>query len=362
VTNRSGSSAGGAVALERRAILWGALGFGIGAFASLLFFHDGTVPLAGRRSLGIIASASGGLYAIAAFVVSYRRSVRGPAFAWRTSVPPVRRALHVVGLAFLHLAVCLLACLVGFFVLQNAFRGLELDIAPAALLSAIVVALCGYLTYLGAANITSFTLAAVLTVFVAGGGLVSTITAEDPRWWEHNFSALGMGDAFSSWAFNLTVIIAGLVIATLADYITADLHAWVRRRGSTGTGHVGVLTGALITLGLLFVVVGAVPADRSLLVHNTAASGMVFVFLAISVGIRWALPGFSSAFFAVSQVAVVAVLVTIVLFFPIGYLNLTAAELVLAALVFAWLIIFVRHVGAALEDDARSRSESPDGG
>jgi hypothetical protein len=101
-----------------------------------------------------------------------------------------------------------------------------------------------------------------------------------------------MGDAFSSWTFNLTVIVAGLVIAILADYVTADLRAWVRRHGSAGAGHVSALTGALITLGLLFVVVGAVPAERSLLVHNTAASGMVVVFLAVTAGIRWALPGF----------------------------------------------------------------------
>jgi hypothetical protein len=78
---------------------------------------------------------------------------------------------------------------------------------------------------------------------------------------------------------------------------------------------------------------------------------LVVVFLALTAGIRWALPGFSLAFFAFSQAALAAVLVTIVLFYPIRYLNFTAGELVIAAIVFAWLIVFVRNVGAALDDD-----------
>ena len=47
----------------------------------------------------------------------------------------------------------------------------------------------------------------------------AVVTAADPRWWERNFSQLGVG-----WAFNGTLVVAGLLVATVGAYIGRDLH------------------------------------------------------------------------------------------------------------------------------------------
>ena len=46
------------------------------------------------------------------------------------------------------------------------------------------------------------------------------LTASDPQWWKNNLSALGMTDDISSLAFNLTLIVAGIIVTTLARYAT----------------------------------------------------------------------------------------------------------------------------------------------
>ena len=51
------------------------------------------------------------------------------------------------------------------------------------------------------------------------GTLFAMVTAADPRWWEANFSQLGVG-----WAFNGTLVVAGLLVATVGSYIGRDLH------------------------------------------------------------------------------------------------------------------------------------------
>src|SRR5690606_37412510 len=84
------------------------------------------------------------------------------------------------------------------------------------------------------------------------------------------------------------------------------------------------------------------------------APGMMVVLAALIASIRWTVPGFSTAFFTLSDVILIALVVTDILFFPVGYLGLTAVELVAAALVFVWLIVFVRNVGASLEDRDRA--------
>lgn len=339
----------GAVALETRALLWAAMGFVFGA-ALAVIYQGQLVPLSGDHSVGMMASIAGPAFAAVAFCTSYLRSMRNADLAWRRGLPLARQILDIVGLAFLHIAIVFLLCLVGFSVLQNAFKGLQLDGFATGIIVGLVVAICGYFTYLGAASISSYTLSTLLAVFIAGGALVSMSTSDDPNWWKNNFSALGQGDAFSAWAFNITMIIAGIVITTLADYMMADLRVWAQRSPRYRSGHITALAAGLVALGLLLLGVGVFPVDRVFIVHNIMATGMIVVFIVMVASLRWMIPGFSEAFFTLSYIMLAGVILAIVLFFPVGYLGFTAAELVIAALIFSWLIVFVRNIGAAVQD------------
>jgi hypothetical protein len=276
--------------------------------------------------------------------------MRLPQLAWRRELPGFTRGLDALGLALLHVAIIFLACVLLFDLLQNAFKELTLDGFSAGVIVGLAAAASVYFVYLGGANVSSYTISSLLAVLLVGGGLTSMTTAEDPLWWERNFSALGVGDAVSSWAFNLTILISGAVITTLAGYVTADLRQWAVRRSDYRAGGIRAVKWMLVAVGLLLIGVAVFPVDTMFVLHNVCATGMVLVFAGLIGSIRWLVPGFSASFFTLSGMVLGGLVTSVLLFFPVGYFGLTALELVSAALVFVWLIVFIRNIGAVLED------------
>ncbi|WP_166870946.1 MULTISPECIES: DUF998 domain-containing protein [unclassified Salinibacterium] len=346
----------GAVTVESRALLAAAIALLVGALVGVIVFNGQPAALFGTGSVGLVAAITGVGVALAAFVVSYTLSFRNPANAWRRTVALPRLVLDIVALAFTHAAIVLLLTLVVFSQLQGAFLGLTLDAWTASLSTGIVVAAFGYFVYLSASGITTYTLSTLLAVFLISGALTSMLTANDANWWQYNFSSLGAGDGLSPTAFNLTMVISGVVITTLADYLATDLDGWARRHPHYKRWRIAALRWALVAIGVCLIGVALVPVSLSEITHNIFATGMVVIFFALVLGIRFLIPGFHAAFFAVTTAVLVALTIATVLFFPVGYYNLTGFELISGALVFVWLILFTRNVGAALADNGDQAS------
>ena len=57
-------------------------------------------------------------------------------------------------------------------------------------------------------------------------------------------------------------------------------------------------------------------------------------------------PSISPAFAALGWVFLAAIVVAAVLWFPVGYYNLTAVELIAGLLIFSWLIVLIRNLAA----------------
>jgi hypothetical membrane protein len=180
--------------------------------------------------------------------------------------------------------------------------------------------------------------------------MASMITAPNPYWWQIHFSSLGGGSSGSATAFNATLILGGIVIIGLADSIAADYSRWQERKGSPSNFRLIRLT--IATIGVLLAGVGIFPYDTHLLAHNLAAGLMTLVFL----GLVTALPHFSRelgrTFSVFSYALAVTILVCAWLYLGVGYLNLTSTELIVAGIIFVWIIVFVRHIAAGLTDTA----------
>ena len=86
-------------------------------------------------------------------------------------------------------------------------------------LTATASAAAGWLAFQAGVELRTRDLATLLFSYLTIGTVFAMITAADPRWWERHFSALGSG-----WAFNVTMIVAGLLVATIGSYIGRDLH------------------------------------------------------------------------------------------------------------------------------------------
>lgn len=163
-------------------------------------------------------------------------------------------------------------------------------------------------------------LATMLAVFLVEGVVASMLTASDPHWWKMNLSALGMTDDISALAFNLTLIVAGFIVTTLARYATASIP-------STTPHGVSRARTCLIIVGVFLALVGVFPVDPFFVLHTSVASGMVVAYGVLVIRLHAWIPGMPKAFIALGWLFLAIVLVLAVLF-AVGFYTLTAVELV----------------------------------
>ncbi|MGG7509901.1 hypothetical protein [Plantibacter sp. YIM 135249] len=324
--------------------------FALAAVIALVVFFGRWVPLWGTFSVGTLATIIGAVCGAASGVVGYLASGRTAAGAWRRQLPLVQRIADTVAITLLQVTILSMVMLAVFFSLQQAFRDLVVDTFTGVMITAVVAAVAAYAMYLSAVHLNAQRLSGLLAVFVLAGVMVSMVTSQDPEWWKLHFSELGAGVGLSRYSFNLTLIVAGFVMSTLGLYIVADLRRWERTAEPSPTRNVRVVQVAFVVIGLALAGIGVVPVNVSLLIHNTFATGMALAFVALLIGLRWILDGLPRAVFVFSDALLVGVGVAVVLWWPIGYYNLTALELIAASLIFTWLIVFIRNIGALVGD------------
>ncbi|GIT79664.1 hypothetical protein LLS1_13330 [Leifsonia sp. LS1] len=334
-----------------------ALGVGTVAFVlvgvvALIVFAGRHLSISGAGSLGEFAAIAGGVVALLAYgggrAAVWRISWFGaPASGRRSRMSVAIEVFDTVAIAVAHAVVVLLLWAVLGYVLARSFQDAFVFAFPGALLVSTAAAVSAYYVFLSAVKMNPLLLSTVLAVFLVLGALTSMITASDPHWWEQNLSALGMTDDLSGMTFNLTVIVAGVLVTAIARYATAA-PGGAGRSPTRGELQVRI---ALIAIGILLTCVGIFPVNRFLLIHNTVATGMALVFCALVIALRWLLPALPRAFIVLGWVFL-AVIAGVAVLFAIGDYNLTAVELVAAVLIFSWIIVFLRITTATNADEA----------
>ncbi|MBW9094882.1 DUF998 domain-containing protein [Microbacterium jejuense] len=327
--------------LESLALGVGAIAFVVAALVALIVFRLQSAPIAGPGSIGQYAAIASGVAALLA-VVAGRFVLRQ---GGRRSAPlRFLDYVDIAALAFAHAVIAVLGWTLLAVILEQSFLGAEVFALPVLVLAGAAAALSAYIAFYSATHMDLQLLAVVLAVFLVLGVVASMMTASDADWWKDNLSALGMSSNASSWAFNITIIVAGVLVTTLARYATRGVPTADER----GMRWVRTL---LVVVGVFLACVGIFHVDDFFLVHNTVATGMVVAYAALVIMLpRW-IPGMPRAFFAVGWVFL-AVTVVLGIFFAVGYYTLTAVELVAGILIFSWIVLFIRNA-AALEQDAR---------
>lgn len=332
--------------VESRGTYLAAGAFALAAVVGLIVFFGRSVPLWGTFSVGTVATAVGAVCGAASGVVGYLASGKTETGRWRSELHVVQRIADTVTITLLQVTILVMVMLAVFFSLQQAFRDLEVDAFTGLMITAVVSAVAAYAMYLSAVHLNAQRLSGLLAVFVLVGVMVSMVTSQDPEWWKLHFSELGAGTGISRYSFNVTLIVAGFVMSTLGLYIAADLRRWERTARPSPTRNVRAVQIAFVVIGLGLAGVGLVPVNVSLFFHNTFATGMAVVFVALLVSLRWVLDGLPRAVFVFSDALLIGVALAVVLWWPVGYYNLTALELIAAGLIFTWLIVFIRNLGA----------------
>ncbi|MEW2462443.1 DUF998 domain-containing protein [Microbacterium sp. NPDC047426] len=336
---------------EAAAVAATAVCFVLGVGAGLVVLRGASRPLTGETGLAMPVAVVAGVIAAGAFAVSTLRHRRGETTGmprWQVIVSHL--SAGALTLAFG--AVTVMGVLLTAEVLAVGLRGLELGAVGGGLLAGVAAAVGGRFAFGAGVGLRTADLAGLLFGFLVIGTLFAMVTAVDPRWWEENFSQLGVG-----WAFNGTLVVAGLLVAAVGAYIGRDLH---RLRGDDALPRIAVIVGLWAAAGAALAAVGLLPLYRAPLPHDIAAFAALVLFLAAAALTTVAVPGRPTALVATSIAVGVLVVVAVVLWLPFGLYAVTALEAIVVGLGLLWLTTLVRVLAILVPETSRpSARRSP---
>lgn len=328
--------------------VWATVGsFVAGAVFGALVLGAGPRPITGSGSLALPIAIVGGVVAASAFIVSGVRHQRGetaPMPPWQTLISN----LSAVALTVVLGAVTAMGTLLTAQILTIGLQGLQLGAIGGGILAGVSAAVGGRFAYAAGIGLRTADLAGILLGFLVIGTLFAMATASDPRWWEHNFSTLGGGAG--SWAFNGTLVVAGLIIATVGSYIGRDLH---RMLGDEALGRIGLIVAAWVLTGIALAGVGLLPLSRVPVAHNIIALAALVLFALAALLTSRAIPGSPRALTITTVGLLALVAVSAVLCFGSGLFGVTALEAIVIGLGMLWMLTLVRVLGILAPSTSR---------
>ena len=346
-----------AARIESRAI-WVSISFTALALVVGLFAFAGKLtPLSADYSVGTVAGWTTGIAAGVSAMIGLIIAT-GPELG---SLRWMRRRfwgwwlIDFIGLFILHGAIATLAVLSTFRLFQQAFQGLVVDAIAATVMLCLVSATASYFGFSSASRASTSSLSTLLALFMGAGVLASMLLAENPYWWHMFFSELGTGQAgvLSFWTFNTTIAVSGIVLTTLANFITQDLDTWAehrRQRGKRRRGVGRILKVGMILMGICLIGLSLVSIHVSDPIHTGFVQILAGTFGLILLSVPIWLPEAPAAMYVISYLMLGLGVLAVALWQPLNYYNLTALELAFAGIIFSWLVVLIRTVDAMISD------------
>ncbi len=332
---------------ETRTVVATGVCFIIGTVAGAILLGGDPRPLAGPGAMSVPAALVAGVVSALAFVVSALTSRRGETKAmprWQTVVADLSSAATTIAFG----AVAALGVLLASQVLAEGLEGLEVAAIGGGLFTGVASAVGGRFAYGAGIGLRTRDLAGLVFGFLLIGTLFAMLTATEPRWWEDNFSQLGLGDG--GWAFNGTLILAGFLMATVGSYIGRDLHRLI---GDEALPRISVAVLLWAAAGTALVVVGAVPVWPWAVPHIVAAVASLALFLAAASVTAWVLPGPPRALALTTWGLGVLLVGAVLLWMPWRVLSGAALEAIAVGLGFLWMTTLVRVLAVLAPDASR---------
>ncbi|MGP6170435.1 DUF998 domain-containing protein [Microbacterium sp. A204] len=321
---------------EVRAIWATVISFCVGAILGTWVLWGSPRPVAGDGSVGMPMAMVAGAIAAASFVVStqlYRRGDHTGMPWWQVVIS----SLSAVALTLALSGVTALGVLLATEVLGVGLQGLEVPPIGGGVFTGVASAVAGRLAFGAGVGLRTSDIADLLFGYLAIGTLFAMLTAADPRWWEQNFSQLGLGAG--AWAFNGTLVVAGLLIATVGSYIGRDLH---RVLGDAALRRIAWVVVLWAATGVALAAVGLFPLSGVVLVHDIAALATLVLFVAAGAVTAAAMPGPPHPLVLITIGAVLLIVIAFVLANVLDLFSVTVLEAIVIGIGLLWLTTLVR--------------------
>lgn len=310
---------------------------------TLLFFYSivkkgiTQIPLTGNFSIASHLITLGLISGMVSFTYFFIKGKKNPKnqstqdIYWR-NVPTIIFSFTVT------LALLLSAF---FWMMSKLFVGATLDVYTASALFLFFACVINYYMIYSANIFTSSMIVSLLIAVIIGGVFFAMLTNSQSKWWQYNFSYLGTNDVVRSWPFNLTLILASLLMIALVDYLFVNL----KNHGFTGI-NITILRVLMTILSVSLGGVGFFPNNKGVWhqMHNRAANLLVFIIILLIIGIKWLLPKVTKEFLIVSYAIAIFLVIANFLFETVGYLSLTVFEIIAFGLAFSWILLLLQQI------------------
>ncbi|MEQ9764346.1 permease [Streptococcus sp. ZJ151] len=304
----------------------------------LVLIMTGTsqLPLTGRPSIFAALLVVGGIVSLAAFLVGFIKSR-----AYFLNGLPKRIFWRVLPVIVLSFAVVLALLILGIaWVFGQLFKGILFDSLTASFLLGILSFILSFLMVILSERLRGNWLTSLFSIIIISGVVLAMVSNQNNQWWQVNLSFLGTSQANNSWTFNLALILSAMILLALIDYLFVALRV---RYGKSK--QLMLLQGLLVLLALDLGAVGYFPNDdRWHTIHTRVAGYLVYIIIALIVSIRWLLPEVSRDFLVASYTIGGLLVVQTIAFYGLGYLSLTAFEILSFLLAFSWIIMLLNRL------------------
>ncbi len=311
------------------------------------------LPLAGEWAFNTSAALGAAASAALAALIAYRRAHRLPGQAWRNELGRGRSILDTISVILVHAVLTALVTLAAYLILAYGFIGVNIDTFWAVVMMALTLGISAYFAFLSASRMSTERMTSLLLAFIVVGTLTAMVTSPDAEWWKLHFSQLGTFWHLSSVVFNGTLIAAGLLVTSFTLSLAQDMDALIAEGRLHHAGSRRFATTLFAIMGVMLAGVGIFPVNVIEILHNLSASGMALMFLVLLVGGLKMFRGMPRAYF-LSAWAFIAAMAASVVLFAVGYFTLTAFEIVVFALIFGWMAVFIRFLGVTGQAERRA--------
>lgn len=295
------------------------------------------LPLGGDNSIASAVILFGEMSGMLSFLVTYVQEVRRQPNSLKRKTS--WRVFPALLIAF---AIILAFITSGFFwAINYLFQNVTFDLFTSVVLFVLFDAIINFLMIYAALSISTLFITAIFVMTMIGGVLIAMVTNSSRLWWQYNLSFLGTDGALDAWQFNATLILAGLIWIALVDYLFVPLQQVMRGN------HRLIVLRVLLTLSAISLAgIGAFPNNAGQLhfIHDQIANGLVYFILILMAGNRWLLPNAPREFMVTSYVIGGVLVVTMLLFEVIGYLSLTAFEIIAFGLTLSWILLLLQNI------------------
>lgn len=295
------------------------------------------LPLGGDNSIASAVILLGEMSGMLSFLVTYVQEVRRQPNSLKRKTS--WRVFPALLIAF---AIILAFITSGFFwAINYLFQNVTFDLFTSVVLFVLFDAIINFLMIYAALSISTLFITAIFVMTMIGGVLIAMVTNSSRLWWQYNLSFLGTDGALDAWQFNATLILAGLIWIALVDYLFVPLQQDMRGN------HRLIVLRVLLTLSAISLAgIGAFPNNAGQLhfIHDQIANGLVYFILILMAGNRWLLPNAPREFMVTSYVIGGVLVVTMLLFEVIGYLSLTAFEIIAFGLTLSWILLLLQNI------------------